>query len=177
MLRKLYHWVLHWAYTPYGTPALFILAFAESSFFPIPPDPLLMAMALSRPRRSFFYAGMTTIASILGGMLGYFIGAQLWKLTGDLFFSYIPGFTPQVFELVRESIKTMPSGRSFPQVLPPFPLRFLPLRRAYLRLVGPNFSWAHYSEEDYASLLLQAFSIFVGQKLKYSLNATLISFP
>ncbi|MEE8328529.1 MAG: DedA family protein, partial [Thermodesulfovibrionia bacterium] len=48
-IKKLYDWVLHWAETPYAVPALFILAFAESSFFPIPPDVLLIALALSIP--------------------------------------------------------------------------------------------------------------------------------
>ena len=50
-LKRLYDWVLHWANTPYGMPALFLLAFAESSFFPIPPDVLLIALGLSIPKR------------------------------------------------------------------------------------------------------------------------------
>lgn len=56
MLRRLYDWVLHWAATPYGTWAVFALAFAESSFFPIPPDVLLIAMCVARPKRAFRYA-------------------------------------------------------------------------------------------------------------------------
>ncbi len=56
MLRRLYDWVLHWAATPYGTWALFVLSFTESSFFPIPPDVLLIAMCVARPERSFSYA-------------------------------------------------------------------------------------------------------------------------
>ena len=66
--RRLYDWVLHWADTPYGTPALGVLAFAESSFFPIPPDPLLMALALSKPRRSFYYSLACSVASVVGGL-------------------------------------------------------------------------------------------------------------
>lgn len=54
--RRLYDWVLHWANTRYGTPALGTLSFAESSFFPIPPDPLLMALALAKPKRAFYYS-------------------------------------------------------------------------------------------------------------------------
>jgi membrane protein YqaA with SNARE-associated domain len=53
ILKSLYLWVLHWADTRYGTPALFLLAFAESSFFPIPPDVLQIALSVSKPRRSF----------------------------------------------------------------------------------------------------------------------------
>ena len=58
VLRRLYQWVLHWADTPYGTPALAAISFAESSFFPIPPDVLQIALSVSRPKRSFYYAAV-----------------------------------------------------------------------------------------------------------------------
>ncbi|HQO36551.1 MAG TPA: DedA family protein, partial [bacterium] len=79
-LKRLYDWVLHWAETPYGTPALFILAFAESSFFPIPPDVLLIALALSIPKRAWHYAAVCTADSVIGGLFGYFIGWQMLDL-------------------------------------------------------------------------------------------------
>ena len=82
MLRKLYDWVLHWAQTPYGTPALFLIAFAESSFFPIPPDVLLIALAISIPTKAFRYALVCSIGSLLGGMFGYLIGYGLWEVVG-----------------------------------------------------------------------------------------------
>lgn len=81
-IRRLYDWVLHWAETPYGSLALIILAFAESSFFPVPPDVLLIALAISIPRRSFFYALETSIASVIGGMFGYYIGLALMDFIG-----------------------------------------------------------------------------------------------
>ena len=82
MLRRLYDWVLHWAATPYGTWALFLLAFAESSFFPIPPDVLLIAMCVARPKRSLHYALVCSGGSILGGCLGYLIGWQFMASIG-----------------------------------------------------------------------------------------------
>ena len=66
MLRKLYDWVLHWAETPYGSWALFLLAFSESSFFPIPPDVLLIALAVAIPRKSLKFALISSIGSVLG---------------------------------------------------------------------------------------------------------------
>ncbi len=81
-IRRLYDWVLHWAETPYGSLALIILAFAESSFFPVPPDVLLIALAISIPKRSFFYALETSVASVVGGMLGYYIGLALMDFIG-----------------------------------------------------------------------------------------------
>jgi membrane protein YqaA with SNARE-associated domain len=80
--RRLYEWVLHWARTPYGAVALFALAFCESSFFPIPPDVLLMALAFSIPKKSFKYAAICSAGSVLGGCFGYFIGYQFFEYVG-----------------------------------------------------------------------------------------------
>ncbi len=82
MLRRLYDWVLYWAETPYGSWALFILAFAESSFFPIPPDVLLIALAISIPAKAFRYALICSAGSVLGGIAGYVIGYQFMDLIG-----------------------------------------------------------------------------------------------
>lgn len=81
-LRKLYDWVLSWANHPSGTWALAGVAFAESSFFPIPPDVLQIALGLSHPKRSFWYAFVSSICSVLGGIAGYFIGLLLYESVG-----------------------------------------------------------------------------------------------
>jgi len=97
-LRKLYNWVLHWAETPYGPLVLFILALAESSFFPIPPDPLLIALCLGAVKKSWRFALYTSIASVIGGMVGYLIGLGIWGLVDSFFFKYVPGFTESLFD-------------------------------------------------------------------------------
>jgi membrane protein YqaA with SNARE-associated domain len=108
-IRKIYDWVLHWAQTPYGPLALFLLAFAESSFFPIPPDALLIALALGARSKSFKFAAICTIASVLGALLGYAIGYFVWwegtnefSVVANFFFTNIPGFTEQLFFQVKE---------------------------------------------------------------------------
>jgi membrane protein YqaA with SNARE-associated domain len=78
-IRRIYDWVLSWADTPYGLPALVVLAFVESSFFPIPPDVLLIALALAKPTRAWRFALWCTVGSVLGGLFGYFIGYALWQ--------------------------------------------------------------------------------------------------
>ena len=82
MLRRLYDWVLHWAETPYGSWALFLLAFSESSFFPIPPDILLIALAVAIPQKSLKYALICSAGSVLGGCFGYLIGWQFMASIG-----------------------------------------------------------------------------------------------
>ena len=81
-LRGLYDWVEHFAETPYGLWALFLLAFAESSFFPVPPDVLLIALAVSIPARALRYALVCSVGSVLGGMFGYLIGYQFMEFIG-----------------------------------------------------------------------------------------------
>lgn len=82
MLRKLYDWVMHWAETPYGVPAIFLLAFAESSFFPVPPDVLLIALAMGMPSKALYFALVCSVGSILGGMFGYLIGFGFYETLG-----------------------------------------------------------------------------------------------
>ena len=81
-LRRLYDWVQHFAETPYGSWALFLLAFAESSFFPVPPDILLIALAVSIPSKAFRYALICSVGSVLGGIFGYVIGYQFMEFIG-----------------------------------------------------------------------------------------------
>lgn len=81
-LRRLYDWILGWADRPGGPIALFVLAFTESFFFPIPPDVLLMALALGKPRRALLFAAICSLGSVLGGIGGYFIGYALFDQVG-----------------------------------------------------------------------------------------------
>lgn len=107
LIRRLYDWVLSWADTPWGPLALFLLAFAEASFFPIPPDVLLLALALGASRKAFRFAAIATAGSVLGGALGYYIGYELWYSgaaysgLANFFFEYVPGFNVEKFEVVR----------------------------------------------------------------------------
>lgn len=73
-LRRVYDWTIAWAGSRYAPWALFLLAFAEASFFPIPPDALLIAMAVAVPRKSLRYGVICTVGSVLGGCAGYLIG-------------------------------------------------------------------------------------------------------
>lgn len=101
VIKKIYEWVLSWANSPYSNLALIILAFSESSFFPVPPDVLLIALVLGNPQRAFFFAAICSVASVLGGLAGYGIGYFIWQHVSQFFFGYIPGFTPEIFNMVQ----------------------------------------------------------------------------
>ncbi|WP_426027137.1 YqaA family protein [Brevundimonas sp. TWP2-3-4b2] len=122
MFRKLYDWVFALARSKHATPAMAAVSFAESSFFPIPPDVVLAPMILARPDRAYFYATVCTVASVLGAMFGYAIGyfltdvgmmilawlgkADTFEASKALFQQYgawvilIKGLTPIPFKLI-----------------------------------------------------------------------------
>jgi len=109
IMRKLYDWVLHWADTKYGALALFLLAFAESSFFPIPPDALLIALVLGARTKAFRLAANCTFASVVGAVAGYGIGHFLWWTPANeftalarFFFDHVPSFSIETFYSVQK---------------------------------------------------------------------------
>jgi membrane protein YqaA with SNARE-associated domain len=83
MLRRIYDWCIDAAHKPYALWIMAGVAFAESSFFPVPPDVMLIPMSLARPARAWLYASVCTAASVVGGVLGYAIGALLYDSLGQ----------------------------------------------------------------------------------------------
>lgn len=102
--RHLYNWVIHFANTKHGLTALFLISFAESSFFPVPPDVLLAPLTLGAPKKWFKFASACSIASILGGILGYCIGMFLWVQIGQWVLSNLSaiGFTEKNFQIFQD---------------------------------------------------------------------------
>ncbi|MBH97723.1 MAG: hypothetical protein CMM56_04635 [Rhodospirillaceae bacterium] len=118
---RLYDLTLRWARHPRAEGYLVVLSFSESSFFPIPPDVMLMPMALANPKRSWRYAILTTVASVIGGLLGYFIGlfaldmiepvlvrmnywegylrARVWFLEWGFLAVFLAGFSPIPYKI------------------------------------------------------------------------------
>jgi len=82
MLRRVYDWCIEAAHKPYALWLMGAVSFAESSFFPIPPDTMLIPMSLARPERAWIYATVCTLTSVAGGVLGYAIGSVLYDTVG-----------------------------------------------------------------------------------------------
>ncbi len=101
LIRRLYDWTMAKASGPNATKMLFVVSFAESSFFPIPPDLMLVPMCLANRARAFFFAAWCTLASVLGGIFGYLIGALLFESIGQWLVSvYGYGESMEAFRLL-----------------------------------------------------------------------------
>lgn len=95
--RRIYDWTLSLARRPYAAWALFLISFAESSFFPVPPDVLLAPLCLGERRKSWWFATICTLGSVLGALAGYLIGWLAWDTISPFMFNYVPGFTQEHF--------------------------------------------------------------------------------
>lgn len=139
VVRRLYDWVLHWADTPYGTPALATLSAVESVIFPIPPDPLLIALCMGKARQALRFALVATIASVVGGIIGYGLGAFAWSATGDWFFATVPGVTPELFDRVGTLYQNWGFWAVFLAGLTPIPYKVFTLSAGVFAVNFPIF--------------------------------------
>ena len=145
-LRRLYDWILHWAETKYGVPALFLLALAESSFFPIPPDVLLIPLALGARSKAIRFALVCSVASIVGGIAGYGIGyfswwsgAEAYSAVAMFFFNHIPGFTEQVFLNIQEKYEIYNFLIVFTAGFTPIPFKIITISAGAFSVNFPMF--------------------------------------
>jgi membrane protein YqaA with SNARE-associated domain len=158
-LRKSYDWVLSWAETPYGNVALFLIAFAESSFFPIPPDVLLIALCLGKIEKCYRFALICTAGSVLGGITGYGLGWGLWASLDQWFFTYVPGFDEEAFNRVQDIYKKWDFWFVFVAAFTPVPYKVITLSAG---VFGLNF-------------FMFTLSTIVGRSARFFLVAALIS--
>ena len=146
LLRKLYDWVLHWAETPYGSAALFVLAFAEASFFPVPPDALLIALILGATQKAFKFATICLVGSVTGALLGYVIGHFLWwSPDGNFtslalfFFNSLPGFSEQDFNVIQKMYSEYDFWIIFTAGFTPLPYKVFTVSSGAFQISLPMF--------------------------------------
>ena len=164
IIRRLYDWVLHWAETPYGTLALIILAFAESSFFPIPPDVLLIALAISIPKRSFHYALAASIASVTGGMLGYFIGSGLMDVIGWKIIHFY--HAEELFKQLFETFNKYNFWAVLTAALTPIPYKVFTISAGAAKADFIIFMIASILGRSFRFFVLSALIFFFGEKIR-----------
>ncbi len=162
-IRRLYDWVLTWANSRYALPALLLLAFTEASFFPIPPDVLLMALALSMPRLSYRYALIATVGSVLGGALGYAIGWGLWDALDQYFYQYVPGVTAEGFSQVGALFAQYDFWIIFAAGFTPIPYKIFTIAAGVFAVNFPVFMLASLIGRGLRFYLVAAMFYYVGQ--------------
>ncbi|HZL31824.1 MAG TPA: YqaA family protein [Pseudolabrys sp.] len=131
LLRRLYDWCVDAAHKPHAMWTMGAIAFAESSFFPIPPDVMLIPMALAYPRRAYVMAAWCTVASVLGGMVGYAIGALLYDSLG-LWLITIYGLKDKV-DVVREQYAQWGALVILLKGLTPIPYKLVTITAGFFR--------------------------------------------
>jgi len=138
-IRRLYDWVLHWAETPYAIPALFLLSFAESSFFPIPPDVLLIALCIGNVGKGYQFALWCSVASVLGGIAGYGIGMFFWNIEAvqGFFTTYI--FSQATVDRVGTLYKDYDVWVVFVAAFTPIPYKVITILAGVFAISFPMF--------------------------------------
>ncbi len=172
-VRKIYDWVLHWADTPYGPMALFVLAFAEASFFPIPPDALVIALVLGSQIKAFKFALNCSIGSVAGALLGYAIGYFVWWSGTDqfssfasFFFNNVPGFTEGIFYKVQGLYEEWDFWIIFTAGFTPIPYKVFTISSGAFKISLPMFIIASIISRS-ARFFLVAFLIWkFGPQIK-----------
>jgi membrane protein YqaA with SNARE-associated domain len=146
LLRKLYDWILHWAETPYGPAALFLLAFAEASFFPVPPDALLIALVLGFTQKAFKFATICLVGSVTGALLGYVIGHFLWWTPDGnftslalFFFNTLPGFSEKDFNVIQKMYSEYDFWIIFTAGFTPLPYKVFTVSSGAFKISLPMF--------------------------------------
>lgn len=169
-MRRLYDWVLSWAERPHGMAALALLSFAEASFFPIPPDVLLMALALGAPHRAYRFALVAALGSVAGGMLGYALGWGLWETTAQFFYAYIPGVTPVGFEQVRDLFSRYDFWTIFAAGFTPIPYKIFTLAAGAFAINFPIFVLASFVGRSLRFFLVAAMFYYFGRPARQLLE-------
>lgn len=163
IIRRLYDWVLSWAKTPYGVPMLGVLAFVEASFFPVPPDVLLMALALALPLKSFRFALIASIGSVAGGALGYLIGWGLWDVVGPYFYQYVPGVTVAGFDQVGGLFEQYDFWIIFAAGFTPIPYKIFTIAAGVFNVNFPIFMLASLVGRSLRFFLVAAMFYYFGK--------------
>ncbi|MGQ4649104.1 VTT domain-containing protein [Lyngbya aestuarii] len=165
MLKRAYHWVTAWSETPYGSWALFFLAFAESSCFPIPPDVLLLALCVGQPAAAFSFATICTIGSVFGGIAGYSIGFFAFEAIGKpLLHTYDPH--QEVFKQIQNLYDTWGFWGVLVAAITPIPYKVFTIASGVFKFNFVQFMLASIIGRSFRFFLVSGLIFWGGEPLK-----------
>ncbi|MCB0340662.1 MAG: DedA family protein [Pseudobdellovibrionaceae bacterium] len=154
--KQLYHWVMGWAEHPKGSFALAFIAFIESIFFPIPVDPLLVAMGAAKPKKALWFGAMSTTFSVIGALLGYAVGFMFWENAQEIFYTYV--FNQEKFQFVINEFNSNAFLAIFLAGFTPIPFKVFTLAAGVAHL----------------DLMAFIFGSILGRGMRFMLIATLL---
>ena len=176
-LKNLYQWVLEWSDSKWGGVALFILAFVEASFFPIPPDVLLIALCLGLKSKAFKFAFICSAGSALGAVFGYSIGYFLWWTTtrefsglANFFINVIPGFSSEIFYEIKERYEEWNFWIIFVSGFTPVPFKVFTISAGAFNINFNLFLIASIISRSARFILLSALIWKFGEPIKYFID-------
>lgn len=173
IVKRLYDWVLSWSESRWGALALFVLAFAESSFFPIPPDVLLIALCIGATAKSFRFAAICLAGSVLGALVGYMIGHFAWQTPSGEFTALANFFFEHVFTIEQfNEVKALYDQYDFWVV---FTAGFTPLPYKLITISGGLFS-INLPMFFVASVVSRGLRFFIFAALIWKFGAPIKSF-
>jgi membrane protein YqaA with SNARE-associated domain len=166
MLRRTYNWVIAWSHTPYGGWALFLLSFAESSFFPVPPDVLLIALCVGKPKAAFRFATICSFASVLGGIAGYGIGLFAFESIGrPLLNLYDPN--QAVFNQIQNLYDTWGFWGVLTAAITPIPYKVFTIASGVFKFDLIQFVAASLIGRSFRFFLVSGLIFWGGDRLKF----------
>jgi membrane protein YqaA with SNARE-associated domain len=166
MLRRLYNWTMSLSRSPHALWALAIVSFIESSVFPIPPDVLMIPMIIARPSRAFLIAGIATLASVLGALLGYYVGAALFDTIGQPVLNFYGKGTE--FDAFAVKYNDWGAWAVLIAGITPFPFKVITIASGVTGLSLPVFI--------VASIIARAFRFFMVAALLWRFGAPIQDF-
>lgn len=176
-IRKLYDWVLSWADKPSGPKVLAGISFAEASFFPIPPDVLLIPLALGKKNRAIFFGILCSISSILGAALGYAIGLWLWwenpnefSVFAQFFFDNVPGFDRIIFTNIKSLYDEYNFMIIFTAGFTPIPFKIFTISAGAFSIQFPLFIFAALISRSARFMLVAYLIKLFGNSIKYFID-------
>ena len=176
-IRKIYDWVLAWAEKPSGSKALAGISFAEASFFPIPPDVLLIPLALGKRESAYFFGLICSLASVLGAAFGYGLGFWLWwedsgAFSGfaEFFFMHIPGFSYESFSNIQALYNKYNFMIIFTAGFTPIPFKLFTVSSGAFGINFPMFLFAGAISRTARFMLVTFLIKLYGEPIKYFID-------
>ncbi len=174
-MKKIFSWLKtimikmqDWSKKPKSFWGLGFLSFIESIFFPFPPDPLLLFMGIAKPKKVFFYAFITMLFSVLGGITAYFLGGYLWEYVSPFFLKYV--FSNTTFESVMQKFNDNSLLTLITAGLTPIPFKVITLTSGIAKIPLSTFIFGCIIGRSLRFFLVAILVFFFGEKMNHLLN-------